>query len=55
MSVLYFLTEEEIRLFWGRLTEEQQEAYLEASAAFRRAKQVVSQAIIEALEIEEEA
>lgn len=53
MSVVHFLKEEEIRLFWGRLTEQQQEEFIAASTAYRKAKQMVSEAIFDALEYEE--
>jgi len=49
------LTENEIMLHWGRLTEQQQEEFTEASVAYRKAKHLVSDLIRDALDAEEEA
>ena len=50
MTVFTILSEDDIRLYWGRLTREQQETFTEASVAYRKAKQLVSEIIIDSLD-----
>jgi len=49
------LTGEEVMLHWGRLTEQQQEDFTEASVAYRKALCLASDLIHDALDIEEQA
>ena len=48
------MTESEIRHYYGYLTSEQQEAYEDASSAFRKARDLVTGQINDALELANE-